>query len=697
MTHLHIHSVYSLLDSTTQYEEYLIKAKEYGMTAIASTEHGNVFQNIKKKELCDKHGLKYIHGCELYMTRNLEEKIADNYHVILLAKNLDGIYELNELVTMASDKNHMYYKPRISFEEMCLISDNIIICSACLGGVLAGITEDDEWFIRLMNRFDYLEIQPHLATRQIEYNKLLFYYRDKYNKEFVLGCDVHEIDAYHAECRKMWQKGKGITYDDMEQFDLTFKSEEQVLEMCEKQNCFDMKYYIEAIKNTDKIADMVENYELDRTFKYPDIYENDYQLIIDRTYESYNRKYEIGAIDRNKEDIYFSMIENELSVFNKLGMNSFILFMSDEARWELSEGIITGFGRGSCCGSLVCYLLDITDVDPVRWNTIFSRFCNEDRVSLGDLDKDYNPKDRPRVFNHIKEQFGEEYTAYVGTFQKLKISTIVEDIGRALGKSVQEIADIKSGYKEIDKRVMKLAKLYEDKNISKEEYDIENSKLEKELNDYIGQFEDIFYYYKGLNGCIRSVGFHASGFIGSPVNIRKAFGLRYYEKNDGWISQCDMKEVDGCNYVKYDILSLKTMQVLTEAMEMAGQKYPRAYEIDWCIPEVFEDMIKSGIGMFQMESDSAFAYLKKFSPKSVEDIALLTAVIRPSCASFREQIFNREIHPTPSDVIAEVLKDSYGYLVYQEQQIAFLQKACGFTGGQADTIRRAVGNICFAV
>ena len=211
------------------------------------------------------------------------------------------------------------------------------------------------------------------------------------------------------------------------------------------------------------------------------------------------------------------------------------------------------------------------------------------------------------------------------------------------------------------------------------------------MNDYLSKFEDIFYYYKGLNGCIGAVGFHPSGIIGSPINIRESVSLRYNKKNDSWISQCDMKEVDGCNYVKYDILSLKTMQVLTEAFKLANKEYPRAYQVNWNDKDVFDDMLSSPVGLFQMESDSAFAYLKKFKPTSVEDITLLTAVIRPSCASFRENVFNREIHPTPSKVIEDVLKNSYGYLVYQEQQIAFLQKACGFTGGQADTVRRAIG------
>lgn len=211
------------------------------------------------------------------------------------------------------------------------------------------------------------------------------------------------------------------------------------------------------------------------------------------------------------------------------------------------------------------------------------------------------------------------------------------------------------------------------------------------MNNYLSEFEDIFYYYKGLNGCIGAVGFHPSGIIGSPINIRESVSLRYNKKNDSWISQCDMKEVDGCNYVKYDILSLKTMQVLTEVFKLANKEYPRAYQVNWNDIDVFEDMLSSPVGLFQMESDSAFAYLKKFKPTSVEDITLLTAVIRPSCASFRENVFNREIHPTPSKVIEEVLKNSYGYLVYQEQQIAFLQKACGFTGGQADTVRRAIG------
>lgn len=689
---LHLHSTFSLRDSTTYPDEFISKVAESGANAIAFTEHGNVFAHIKKHNLCKEYGIKYIHGVEMYMTRTLDEKIRDNYHVILLAKNPQGVKEINRLCTMATDEKHTFYRPRISFEEFTQLSENIITSSACLGGVFADIDENDEWFDRLMNRMDYLEIQPHLMARQIEYNKTLLQYKLKYDKPFLLTNDVHELDAYRLECRNTWIKGvRDAEYDDVEDFDLTLKTEEELIELCKKQNCFDFKYYLEGIENSVKIADSIIEDEIDKSFKYPDIYDNADEMLRENVYESYAKKYDLGAVVREKEDKYFEMMEEEIRVFQKLGMSSFILYMSEQSRWEIDNSIDVGYGRGSCCGSLVCYLLDITDVDPVVWGTIFSRFCNEDRISLGDIDKDYCPKDRTTVFNHIKDRFGAEFTSFIGTFQKLKTKSIIDAVGRAIGLDKQEVVDIKKGYEVIEQERDRIQSAYDDGKITKNEYKESMEINDKETDKYISKFDNIFYYYNGLKKAVNATGFHPSGFIGSPINIVDSIGLRYNKSIQGWISMCDMKEVDGCNYVKYDILSSKTTQVVSETFKLAGVEKPRSYKINWNDERVFEDMLRSPVGLFQFESDSAFSYLQQFEPKSVQDICLLSAVLRPSCASFRDKVFAREVHENPSEVIAEVLKDSYGFLVYQEQQIAFLQKACGFTGGQADTIRRAIG------
>lgn len=686
----HLHSVYSVGDSATQPDDYIEKAKELGMKAICFTEHGNIYNFIKKKQLCDKAEIKFILGVETYLTKTHEEKVKDNYHTILIAKNKSGIEELLEVITMATDKEHTYYRPRLSFEEFCNLSDNIITTSACLGSPLANLDENDEWYEKLINRYDYLEIQPHSVDRQINYNKKLFELAQKYDKPLISGTDVHEINSYKQECRAIWLIGKGYD-DDVREFDLTFKSYDELVDMYKKQNALPDEVWLEAIENTNRLADSVDDFELDYSFKYSNLYNEPYEMIRREVYDAYNYKESIGALVPDREEDYFRQMDEEIEVFHKLGMESFMLLFSEESRWEYKNGIYTGFGRGSVCGSLVAFLLDITDVDPIRWNTVFSRFCNEERISLGDIDKDYCPRDRAKVFEHIAERLGEDRTAYIITFQKLKARRIIDDVGRSLELPQYEVAKIKSGYEVIDKKISALDRKKDNGELSNKEYEENMAVLDKEMDDYLSQFKDIFHYYQGLKGSISAIGFHPSGFIGSPISLTDNLGLVYNEKRNIWISSCDMKNVDSVNYVKYDILSLKTQQVLVDTFKSANKKFPKSWEINWNDEKVFEDMIKSPIGLFQFESDSSFEYLKEFKPQSVQDIALVTAVIRPSCASFRENVFKRIWHKNPSETIDEILKDSFGYLVYQEQQIAFLQKTCGFTGGQSDTVRRAIG------
>ena len=690
----HLHSMYSIGDSTTDPQLYIEKAKELGMKAICFTEHGNVFNWIKKKQLCDKAGIKFIMGVEAYLTKTHDEKIRDNYHSILIAKNKDGIEELLNIVSLATTKDHMYYKPRISFEEFCNLSDNIITTSACLGSPLANLDEKDIWYEKLINRYDYLEIQPHRDQRQIEYNRKLLELSLIYNKPLIAGTDTHEINEYKKECREIMIRGirkSDKEDDDMANFDMVFKTYDELINMFKVQQSIDEDIYRDAIENTNRIADMVESFDLDYTFKYSNLYSNPYEMLIENVYNSYEEKKKIGAIDINREQEYYDRIDEEVGVFGKLGMESFILLFSEESRWERDNGIFTGPGRGSVCGSLVAYLLDITDVDPIKRNTVFSRFCNEDRISLGDIDKDYCPRDRDAVFNHISDRLGDRNTSFIITFQKLKVKSIIDSIGRALDMPIDEVAMIKKGYSDIERKIIFLDRKLEGGDITQDEYDRQIEEPNKEMEEYLKQFDEIFYYYKGLAGVVSSYGYHPSGLIGSPIDLNENLGITTHKDRDIRISQCDMKNVDSVNYVKYDILSLKTQQVLVDTFKNAGVKYPRSWEIDWDDEKVFDDMIKSPIGIFQFESDSSFEYLKNFKPKTVADIALVTAVIRPSCASFREDVFKRIWHKNPSKEIDEVLKDSYGYLVYQEQQIAFLQKACGFTGGQSDTIRRAIG------
>lgn len=382
-TVLHLHDELSLLDSTTKFEEYVDKAVELGMKSIARTNHGNVYKWIEKLMYCKKKGIKYIHGCEIYLTETLDEKIRDNYHTILIAKNESGRKELHTLLDMSTKEDHMYYKNRITFDEFLNISDNIIKISACLASPLSKLNNNNPYYEKLINKYDFLEIQYHNCKDQIEFNKHLYELSLKYNKPLVVGTDTHNLDEYHAECRAIRLLSKNITFSNEDDFDLTFKSYDELIEQFEIQNSLPMNIVLEAIENTNKIADMCEEIELDLSFKYPILSNDDEKTLIDRTERMLNDKINKGIIDGNNPK-YKENLKEELRVFKKLNMMSFMLFMSEMIEWCENNNIPTCPCRGSVGGSTLAYITGITDVDPIKWGTVFSRFANEDRLEIGD-------------------------------------------------------------------------------------------------------------------------------------------------------------------------------------------------------------------------------------------------------------------------------------------------------------------------
>ena len=430
-TILHLHDELSLLDSTTKFEEYVDKAVELGMKSIARTNHGNVYKWIEKLMYCKKKGIKYIHGCEVYLTETLDEKIRDNYHTILIAKNELGRKELHTLLDVSTREDHMYYKNRITFDEFLNISDNIIKISACLASPLSRLNHDNSYYEKLVNKYDFLEIQYHNCKDQIEFNKYLYELSLKYNKPLVVGTDTHNLDEYHAECRAIRLLSKNITFSNEDDFDLTFKSYNELIEQFEIQNSLPMNIILEAIENTNKIADMCEEIELDMSFKYPILSDNDEETLINRVKRMYNDKVNNNIIDGNNPQ-YKENLQEELRVFKKLNMMSFMLFMSEMIEWCENNNIPTCPCRGSVGGSTLAYITGITDVDPIKWGTVFSRFANEDRLEIGDVDVDFAPEQRELVYKYIIDRFGQDNTAYILAIGTVSDKGTIDDIGRAL-------------------------------------------------------------------------------------------------------------------------------------------------------------------------------------------------------------------------------------------------------------------------
>ena len=407
----HLHTELSLQDSVTKYQDYIDRAVELGQTALAFTEHGNIYQWVAKKIACDQAGLKYLHGCEVYLTEKLlhtdprtgeQSKVRDNYHTILIARNYAGLQEMNELISRSSQEDHFYYKPRITFDEFLGLSRNVIKISACLASPLNKMGITHPMYERLLKHYDYLEIQAHNCPEQIAYNRHLAEMSQRHHIPLIAGTDTHSLNEYKAECRTIMQLSKHIEFADEDTFDLTYKSYDELVEMFAQQDAIPSKLYLEAIENTNHMADSVEPFELDKSFKYPPLYGNrDREVLHQVLHNNLESKIAENAITTEQVEPFKAAIAEECRVFDKIDMSGFMLFMSEMVTWCKENGIPIGFNRGSCGGSRVAYVSNTTDLNPETWHTVFSRFCNEDRKEIGDIDIDVSPSQRDLVYDYI--------------------------------------------------------------------------------------------------------------------------------------------------------------------------------------------------------------------------------------------------------------------------------------------------------
>lgn len=769
----------SLLDSATKFQDYIDRAVQLGQTAIAFTEHGNIYQWVAKKMACDKAGIKYLHGVECYLTEQLYEypdanelwreaqsgrneqdakkalaemmesgkkKVRDNYHTILIAKNYDGILEINNLVSLSNRDDHFYYKPRITFEEFLGISDNVIKISACLASPLNKMSVRHPMYEKLLKHYDYLEVQAHNFGEQISYNCHLAEMSKKYGIPLIAGTDTHSIDAYKAECRSIMQLAKHIEFADEDSFDLTYKTYDELVEMFRIQGALPEQVFLEAIENTNRMADSVEPFELDISFKYPKLYGNateDKAVFEDTIRKNFQSKIDEGAITPEQIQNFKDAIKEECRVFDKIDMSGFMLFMSELVTWCKSNGIPIGFNRGSCGGSRVAYVTNTTDLNPETWHTVFSRFCNEDRKEIGDIDIDVSPSDRDKVYEYIINRFGQEKTAFILAIGTIKSKGCIDEICRALGvkwnkehqrdergfrKALELLKDnsasVRFGnhpdgcelYHFDENGTLIISKQFE--NIPRielvKQFTKEYSKLKEEnekifqKNPWVGkvnteikdlfeldeekarsQYPEVFYYYDGLLDVAISQSMHPAGIVASPITLRDHYGTFLSEGKE--ILQIDMECVHEAGLVKYDILGLKNIEIIKDTYALIGKPYPKSHEINWNDDAVWNDMLRSPIGIFQFESAFAFDSLRKFKTHSIYDMSLVTACIRPSGASYRDELLQRKPHHNPSPIIDDLLKDNLGYLIYQEDTIKFLQQICGLSGSEADNVRRAIG------
>lgn len=592
-TYIHLHSDLSSgvtnVDSITKYDDYIAKAKECGMKAMAFTEHGSVFSWVNKKRHIEAAGMKYIHGEEFYVTETLDEKIRDNYHVCLYARNYKGVLELNQLSSESFNRsdNHFYYAPRISIDQLIRTSDNILVSTACLGGILHNGTDaiKDKFiaFLAKNKHRCFLEIQHHNVEEQKLYNQYLYKLSKSIGVPLIAGTDTHALNKEHLKGRRMLQKAKGVGFANENAWDLIFKcSVKELMDAYRLQNALPEDVVRAAIENTNVLADMIEEFELDESYKYPHLWADSDKLFLEKIRQGIIRR---GVDKYPNYQEYLDRIDYELAAYRHNGAIDFMLLMEDILGWCTQNDIQVGYGRGSVNGSVIAWLLGITEMDSIKHGLNFDRFMSTERVSLSDIDTDFPPSRIDDVKKYIFSKTG-LYCCDIVTFNTIALKGAIRDICRAFyvenleNQSEDVLVEIKkyenSLSPDADLPDVLIEKI--ERNSIHPEIPYDYMKRTNEICSLVDEDEEkarklypkLFEYVDLVNGTIVSVGSHPCGLTCSPHSVTDHIGTFTTSTSEYPISQIYMKEIDGLNYVKLDLLRLDTIEIINETCKLAG-------------------------------------------------------------------------------------------------------------------------------
>ena len=656
------------------------------MKAMGFSEHGSIFEWFHKKQAIESAGMKYIHGIEAYLTASLEEKVRDNYHCVLIARNYDGFLELNELISNSFNRNdnHFYYVPRISFNELFHTSKNIIITTACVGGVLGKGSEEDRnrflAFLKANKDRCFLEIGHHTDEKQLLYNNDLLILCQTTGIPLIAGTDTHVLNEEHEKGRSILQKSKNIHFEGEENWDLKFKTFDELVAAYEKHREIHKEAWMQAIENTNRLADMIEPFDLDFGTKYPHIYEDPERTFrekIDSAIESHPY-----ALKNHGREELTEVVDKEFEVYKATKSIDFMLMQTYLREWERKHGIQSGYGRGSVSGSMIAYLLGITQMDSMRFHLNFFRFMNPSRVTNADIDTDYAGEDRDKVKEFLlrdKMDLPGIRSAEIITFNTIALKGAIRDVCRGLFKDDEKI------------NYMQLSD-YLSKNLDDHE-----TKLREE-------YPQIFEYADIVNGTIVSVGTHPSGVLVSDLPIEKNIGLCSISTSPYPVSMVNMKELDAMMYVKLDILGLDNLGVINETCRMLGIERLTPDNTDMDDIDVWKSIRSDTTLIFQWESNSAQAYLRQLmsdrtleiAKKRVPDFSMLkwmsfgNGLIRPACASFRDSVAKGEFYDNGFKALNDFLAPEAGRIAMQETIMQFLVKFCGYSDAESDNVRRAI-------
>lgn len=776
--HLHVHTQYSILDGQSSIENLFNRAEELGMPGLAITDHGNMYGVKEFFKFAAKHpSVKPIIGCEIYVSKG-DHKVKEKgyYHLILLAKNYNGYKNLMKIVSTGHIEG-MYYKPRVSHEVIEKYHEDIICSSACMAGEIprmildgniAGAEKAIEWHKRVFKDDYYLEVMLHktevpglsleVYEKEKEYDEVIFDLAEKHGVKVIATNDVHFVRKEDGQAHdRLICLTTNAYIDDIDRLRYTqqeyLKTEEEMAAL--------FPGHPEVITNTLEICDKVENYTIDRGHVLPkfeidkdflddiDTYLEKYKGVIDagRNDEKGNDRGEEfrhsvaflchlcykGAQERYGDvldDVTADRLDFELKTISRMGFPDYFLIVQDYIAAARAQGISVGPGRGSAAGSAVAYCLGITNLDPIKYDLLFERFLNPERVSMPDIDVDFDDDGRYRVIQYVQDRYGVDHVSHVITFGTMAAKGAIKDVARISRLPLDESnrltkmipdkpitvtetseVELKEGEEpdEGDKVVEKDGKRF--KIVKK---DVEKKATLKNCVKYIPELKnelengselvrEVLKYALQLEGCIRQIGIHACAMIIGRGNLTDYIPITLGEdKATGqkvWVSQYEGSFIEDVGMLKMDFLGLRTLSIIKICLAEVKKRFgididiekipiddPKAYEI------YSNGDTKS---VFQFESPGMMEWLQKLHPERFEDLIAMNALYRPGPMDYIPSFVARKRgeEPITYDLPAmeEFLKETYGVTVYQEQVMLISQKVAGFSKGKADKLRKAMG------
>ncbi len=694
-THLHVHSHYSLLDGLSKIPDLIDYTKELGMDSIALTDHGALYGAVEFFKVAKKKGIKPIIGCEVYVALEDMHQMRPNidnkrHHLILLVKNQTGYQNLVKLVSKAHLEG-FYYKPRIDEKLLAKHSDGLICLSACVQGKIPKlinankIKEAEELALKYQKMFGkdsfYLELQHHPDIKEQEIaNRGMITIAKKYDIPLVATNDSHYLRPEDAKAQDILMLiNTGADSNDPERLtmlggDFSLRSPEQMAQ--------DFKHTPSAIENTQKIVEICQfEFDLNKILLPEFIPPNN------KTPEAYIRE----LCEKNIPKRYGqatpeirARLERELDVIEKMGYPSYFLIVWDFVKWAKEQEIVIGPGRGSVAGSIVSYLLNITDIDPLKYDLLFERFLNEGRLGMPDIDLDFADIRRDEVIDYVKNKYGNERVAQIITFGTMAARAAIKDVGRALSYT----------YAECD-RLAKMVPMF-----------FSLGQCLKKVPEFKRAYEEeervriLIDYARKLEGVARHASTHACGVVIAKDPLDEIVPLQYSSANDRTIiAQYDMRCIEDLGLLKMDFLGLKNLTIIEKAINLIQQDHNVKIDLV-SLPlndkETFELLQKAQTtSVFQLESSGMKRYLKLLKANHIEDIIAMVALYRPGpmelIPSFIRRKHGKEkieyLHPK----LEPILKSTYGICLYQEQLMRIATELAGFSGNEADKLRKAVG------